>query len=70
MTRTIEAMVDEQARRWQLVRSERHEDAHRPVVTVSRQHGAGGAAVAKTLATEFKRAGVEVRPRRGWPDHT
>lgn len=53
MTRTIEAMVDEQARRWQLVRSERHEDEHRPVVTVSRQHGAGGAAVAKTLATDL-----------------
>jgi cytidylate kinase len=53
MTRTIEAMVDEQARRWQLVRSERHEDQHRPVVTVSRQHGAGGAEVAKTLAKDL-----------------
>jgi cytidylate kinase len=51
MTRTIEAMVDEQARRWQLVRSERHEEERRPVVTVSRQHGAGGAEVAKTLAS-------------------
>ena len=53
MTRTIEAMVDEQARRWQLVRRERHEDERRPVVTVSRQHGAGGAEVAKTLATDL-----------------
>lgn len=53
MTRTIEAMVDEQARRWQLVRSERHEEERRPVVTVSRQHGAGGAEVAKTLAQDL-----------------
>jgi len=31
MTRTIEALVEEQARRWQLVRNERHEDVRRPV---------------------------------------
>jgi hypothetical protein len=42
MTRSIEALVDEQARRWQLVRQERKEEARRPIVTVSRQHGAGG----------------------------
>jgi len=50
MTRSIEALVDEQARRWQLVRQERREEALRPVVTVSRQHGAGGAEVARKLA--------------------
>jgi cytidylate kinase len=53
MTRSIEAMVDEQARRWQLVRSERREEHRRPVVTVSRQHGAGGGEVARSLATEL-----------------
>jgi cytidylate kinase len=50
MTRSIEALVDEQARRWQLVRQERKEEARRPVVTVSRQHGAGGGEVARRLA--------------------
>ena len=53
MTRSIEALVDEQARRWQLVRAnERREEQARPVVTVSRQHGAGGGDVARALARE------------------
>jgi cytidylate kinase len=54
MTRSIEALVDEQARRWQLVRQERHEEVRRPVVTVSRQHGAGGGEVARKLAGELQ----------------
>lgn len=53
MARTVEALVEEQARRWQLFRTERREEARRPVVTVSRQHGAGGDAVARTLAQEL-----------------
>lgn len=54
MTRSIEALVDEQARRWQLVRAdERREERPRPVLTVSRQHGAGGGDVARTLAREL-----------------
>lgn len=53
MTRSIEALVDEQARRWQLVRRERSEEQRRPVVTVSRQHGAGGAEVARMLAADL-----------------
>ena len=53
MTRSIEALVDEQARRWQLVRQERHEEAARPVLTVSRQHGAGGGEVARKLAEDL-----------------
>ena len=53
MTRSIEAMVDQQARRWQLVRNERREEAARPVVTVSRQHGAGGSEVARRVAEEL-----------------
>ena len=53
MTRSIEALVDEQARRWQLVRRERSEEQHRPVVTVSRQHGAGGTEVARVLAADL-----------------
>ncbi len=54
MTRSIEALVDEQARRWQLVRQERKEEARRPVVTVSRQHGAGGGEVARRLAESLE----------------
>jgi cytidylate kinase len=53
MTRSIEALVDEQARRWQLVRQERREEALRPVVTVTDQPGAGGGEVASKLAEEL-----------------
>jgi cytidylate kinase len=54
MTRTIEAIVEEQAHRWQLRREERQADSRRPVVTVSRLHGAGGGDVARRLAEELK----------------
>jgi cytidylate kinase len=53
MTRSIEALVDQQARRWQLFRGQRREDAARPVLTVSRQHGAGGGEVARRVAEEL-----------------
>jgi len=53
MTRSIEALVDHQARRWQLFRTERQQEASRPVVTVSRQHGAGGGEVAKRVAEDL-----------------
>jgi len=50
MTRTIEAIVEEQAHRWQLRREERPSESRRPVLTVSREHGAGGDDVARKLA--------------------
>jgi cytidylate kinase len=53
MTRTIDAIVEEQARRWQLRREDRRAEARRPVVTVSRLHGAGGGDVARTLARQL-----------------
>jgi cytidylate kinase len=53
MTRSIEALVDEQARRWQLVRHERRGEPRRPVVTVSRHHGAGGGELARKLAGDL-----------------
>jgi cytidylate kinase len=53
MTRSIEALVEEQAHRWQLRREERLTESRRPVVTVSRLHGAGGGEVAKRLAAEL-----------------
>lgn len=53
MTRSIEALVDEQARRWQLVRHERQAEARGPVVTVTGLHGAGDAEVARKLAEDL-----------------
>ena len=53
MPRSVEALVEQQARRWQLVREERRDEERRPVLTVSRQHGAGGSEVVKTLAREL-----------------
>jgi cytidylate kinase len=50
MTRTIEAIVEEQAHRWQLRREDRRAEARRPVVTMSREHGAGGDTIASRLA--------------------
>jgi cytidylate kinase len=53
MARTIDAIVEEQAHRWQLRREERRAEARRPVVTVSRQHGAKGEEVARSVAKEL-----------------
>ena len=53
MARSVEALVEQQARRWLLVREERRDEERRPVLTVSRQHGAGGGEVVKTLAREL-----------------
>jgi len=54
MARSVEALVEQQARRWQLVRSEARDVARRPVLTVSRQHGAGGSELVRALAGELK----------------
>ena len=53
MARSVEALVEQQARRWLLVREERRDEERRPVLTVSRQHGAGGGEVVKTLARQL-----------------
>ncbi len=53
MTRSVEALVEEQARRWELTRTQRAENARRPVITVGRQHGAGGEEIAQRLASEL-----------------
>jgi len=60
MTRTIEALVEQQAHRWQLSRADHAGEARRPVVTVSRQHGARGGEVARRLADEL---GLELYDR-------
>lgn len=54
MTRPIEVLVERQARRWQLFREQRREEARKPVLTMSRQHGARGSEVASTLAAELE----------------
>lgn len=50
MTRTIEAIVDEQARRWALHRDEGRHESRQPIVTVARMHGAHGDALARRVA--------------------
>lgn len=53
MARSLEVLVEQQARRWQLSREKRRHEEHKPVLTVSRQHGAGGGEVVRTLAKEL-----------------
>jgi len=53
MTRSIEALVDEQARRWAVVRRQGEREQKRPVITVARLHGALGDELARQLATEL-----------------
>jgi cytidylate kinase len=54
MTRSVEALVDEQARRWTLARKQGAREARRPVITIARQHGALGMELARRLAEELK----------------
>jgi hypothetical protein len=53
MTRTIDAIVEEQAHRWQLRREDCNAEVRCFVVTVSRLHGARGGEVARTLVGEL-----------------
>jgi cytidylate kinase len=53
MTRSVEALVDEQVRRWALTREEQRRDVRRPVITVARQHGARGTDLARRLAEDL-----------------
>jgi cytidylate kinase len=54
MSRSIEALVDEQVRRWQLLRRKPEQvERGRPVITVTGQHGARGDELALQLAKEL-----------------
>ncbi len=53
MTRSVEALVDEQVRRWGLARKEQRRDVRRPVVTLARQHGARGTELARRLSEQL-----------------
>ena len=58
--RTVEQIIEEQAHRWQLTRTEARKERRRPVVTISRQSGAHGDEVAERLA---KTAGLDLFDR-------
>jgi cytidylate kinase len=51
--RSVEALADQQARRWALPREERGHDQRRPVITVARLHGARGTDLARRVAEEL-----------------
>jgi cytidylate kinase len=53
MSRSIEALVDEQVRRWELLRHKPKEAKARPVITVTGQHGARGDELSQQLASEL-----------------
>ena len=54
MVRSIDALVEEQVRRWQLLRQQPREEVEiRPVVTVTGQHGARGDELSRQLASEL-----------------
>lgn len=52
-TRSIEQIVDDQVRRWEMSRKERKKEALYPVVTFSRESGSGGTQIAELLANRL-----------------
>ena len=58
---SIEAIIDRQIRRWELEKKirtaeilpEKAQKFHQPVITISRQRGAGGSIIARKLAERF-----------------
>jgi cytidylate kinase len=53
MTRTIEAIVEEQAHRWAIRREEGRHEKWQPIVTVARLHGARGDTLARRVADDL-----------------
>jgi len=50
-TRSIHQIIDEQVRKWEMLRTEkRKEEDHIPVITISREPGSGGRIVAERIA--------------------
>jgi len=56
-TRSIQKIIDEQVKRWEMMRVEKREEAGIPVITVSREPGSGGRIVAEGVA---KRLGLDL----------
>jgi cytidylate kinase len=53
MPRSVEALVEHQARQWQLARTQRPGEPRRAIVTVTHLHGAGGDELARRLARDL-----------------
>jgi len=53
VSRSIEALVDEQVRRWRLLRQSKEAVETRPVVTLTGEHGARGDELSRRLAAEL-----------------
>jgi cytidylate kinase len=53
MSRSIESLVDEQVRRWELMQQKPRGVEIRPVITVTGQHGAQGDELGRQLASEL-----------------
>jgi cytidylate kinase len=51
--RSIETLVEEQVRRWQLLRRKKEAEEKPPVVTVTGQHGAHGDELSRRLASDL-----------------
>jgi cytidylate kinase len=52
--RPLERIVEDQARRWELRRHQHKEPLPRPVIAISRRHGAGGTEVARRLCRDLR----------------
>ena len=49
-TRSIQQIIDEQVKRWEMMRAEKRKEVAIPIITVSREPGSGGRIVAKGVA--------------------
>jgi hypothetical protein len=48
--KAMHQLIEEQVRRWEILRKEKQEDKTLPVITLSREPGSGGKLVAKAVA--------------------
>lgn len=51
--RSIEKIIEEQVRRWQILQSKKAEEKFFPVITISREPGSGGRTIAEKLSEKF-----------------
>ena len=54
MARSIDALVEEQVRRWQLAGSKKEAEPRPPVITVTGQHGARGDELSRAVASALE----------------
>ncbi len=51
--KTIEKLIEEQVQRWEISRAEKKKEEQLPVITISREPGSGGRALAEKLAEKL-----------------